>query len=88
VRVRFNTDFEKGFISRWKSLVMKISLPWQRAKLALKDAGKWRLEGVKEFIFLKDGDVIHFRFNPYNFLAHFITAEMWASLNSYWFIIN
>ncbi|HAS3828544.1 TPA: DUF933 domain-containing protein, partial [Vibrio cholerae] len=26
-----------------------------------KDAGKWRLEG-KEYI-VKDGDVIHFRFN-------------------------
>ncbi|BBI52384.1 hypothetical protein HORIV_48050 [Vreelandella olivaria] len=28
---------------------------------AAKDAGKWRLEG-KEYI-VKDGDVVHFRFN-------------------------
>jgi ribosome-binding ATPase YchF (GTP1/OBG family) len=32
-----------------------------RAKQGAKDAGKWRLEG-KAYV-MKDGDVVHFRFN-------------------------
>ena len=33
----------------------------EHRSLKTKDAGKWRLEG-KDYI-VKDGDVIHFRFN-------------------------
>ncbi|MEW9501170.1 redox-regulated ATPase YchF [Jeotgalibacillus marinus] len=54
-----HTDFERGFIRAetvsYDDLVGNGSMP------AAKEAGKVRLEG-KEYI-VKDGDVIHFRFN-------------------------
>lgn len=54
-----HTDFEKGFI---KAEVIKID-DYQNLKteLAIKEAGKMAIEG-KEYI-VKDGDVMHFRFN-------------------------
>ena len=54
-----HTDFEKGFIR-----AEVISYPdyiQYKGEQGAKDAGKWRLEG-KDYI-VKDGDVIHFRFN-------------------------
>jgi len=56
---KIHTDFEKGFI-RAEVIAFDdfVSLGGEQAA---KDAGKWRLEG-KEYI-VKDGDVIHFRFN-------------------------
>ncbi|MFT6053970.1 MAG: GTP-binding protein YchF [Roseivirga sp.] len=54
-----HTDFEKGFIK-----VEVIKLPdYQQYKteVAIKEAGKMSIEG-KEYI-VKDGDVMHFRFN-------------------------
>ena len=54
-----HTDFEKGFI---RAEVMAYSdFVQYKGEQGAKDAGKWRLEG-KEYI-VKDGDVIHFRFN-------------------------
>ncbi|SDL84443.1 hypothetical protein SAMN05192555_107112 [Franzmannia pantelleriensis] len=54
-----HTDFQKGFI---RAEVIGyddyVSLGGEQGA---KDAGKWRLEG-KEYV-VKDGDVIHFRFN-------------------------
>ena len=54
-----HTDFEKGFI---RAEVMKyadfISFG---SELALKEAGKFKVEG-KEYI-VEDGDLMHFRFN-------------------------
>jgi hypothetical protein len=54
-----HTDFEKGFIrAEVISYDDYIALGGEQGA---KDAGKWRLEG-KDYI-VKDGDVIHFRFN-------------------------
>jgi GTP-binding protein YchF len=54
-----HTDFEKGFI-RAEVISYDDFITYQGEQGA-KDAGRWRLEG-KEYI-VKDGDVIHFRFN-------------------------
>lgn len=56
---RIHTDFEKGFIRA--EIVGYDDFISNRGEQGAKDAGKWRLEG-KEYI-VKDGDVIHFRFN-------------------------
>ncbi|MFK7784779.1 MAG: redox-regulated ATPase YchF [Crocinitomicaceae bacterium] len=54
-----HTDFEKGFI---RAEVMKYNdfLEYE-SESALKDAGKFRVEG-KEYV-VEDGDIMHFRFN-------------------------
>ena len=54
-----HTDFEKGFI-RAEVIAFNDFIQYNGEQGA-KDAGKWRLEG-KEYI-VKDGDVMHFRFN-------------------------
>lgn len=54
-----HTDFEKGFIRA--EVVGYEDFVDNGGENGAKDAGKWRLEG-KEYI-VKDGDVIHFRFN-------------------------
>ncbi|MEQ8407300.1 MAG: redox-regulated ATPase YchF [Gammaproteobacteria bacterium] len=54
-----HTDFEKGFIRA--EVVGYEDFVANKGENGAKDAGKWRLEG-KEYI-VKDGDVIHFRFN-------------------------
>ncbi|WP_100400486.1 redox-regulated ATPase YchF [Bacillus sp. FJAT-44742] len=54
-----HTDFERGFIRA--EVVSYDDLVERGSMAAAKDAGKVRLEG-KEYI-VKDGDVIHFRFN-------------------------
>ena len=54
-----HTDFEKGFI-RAEVIGFDDFIEYQGEKGA-KEAGKWSLEG-KEYR-VKDGDVIHFRFN-------------------------
>lgn len=54
-----HTDFEKGFI-RAEVIAYDDFIKYQGENGA-KEAGKWRLEG-KEYI-VKDGDVMHFRFN-------------------------
>ena len=54
-----HTDFEKGFI-RAEVIGFDDFIEYQGEKGA-KEAGKWSLEG-KEYP-VKDGDVIHFRFN-------------------------
>lgn len=56
---KIHTDFEKGFIRA--EIVGFDDFISHRGEQGAKDAGKWRLEG-KEYI-VKDGDVIHFRFN-------------------------
>lgn len=56
---RIHTDFEKGFI-RAEVMAYEDYVQY-KGEAGCKDAGKWRLEG-KEYI-LKDGDVVHFRFN-------------------------
>lgn len=56
---RIHTDFEKGFIRA--EVVGYEDFVTNNGEQGAKDAGKWRLEG-KEYI-VKDGDVIHFRFN-------------------------
>ncbi|MCC5880894.1 MAG: redox-regulated ATPase YchF [Idiomarina sp.] len=56
---KIHTDFEKGFIRA--EIVGYDDFIDNRGEQGAKDAGKWRLEG-KEYI-VKDGDVIHFRFN-------------------------
>lgn len=56
---KIHTDFEKGFIRA--EIVGYDDYIAGRGEAGAKDAGKWRLEG-KEYI-VKDGDVIHFRFN-------------------------
>ncbi|MAZ65907.1 MAG: redox-regulated ATPase YchF [Kangiellaceae bacterium] len=56
---KIHTDFEKGFI-RAEVIGYEDYVELQGEQGA-KDAGKWRLEG-KDYI-VKDGDVIHFRFN-------------------------
>lgn len=56
---KIHTDFEKGFIRA--EVVGYDDFVGFNGEQGAKDAGKWRLEG-KEYI-VKDGDVIHFRFN-------------------------
>ncbi|MEM0910999.1 MAG: redox-regulated ATPase YchF [Pseudomonadota bacterium] len=56
---KIHTDFEKGFIRA--EIVSFDDYVEYSGEQGAKDAGKWRLEG-KEYI-VKDGDVIHFRFN-------------------------
>lgn len=54
-----HTDFEKGFIRA--EVVAYEDFIAGNGEQGAKEAGKWRLEG-KEYI-VKDGDVVHFRFN-------------------------
>lgn len=54
-----HTDFEKGFIRA--EIVSYDDFIDNKGENGAKDAGKWRLEG-KDYV-VKDGDVIHFRFN-------------------------
>ena len=54
-----HTDFEKGFIRA--EIIGYDDFVEFNGEAGAKDAGKWRLEG-KEYK-VKDGDVIHFRFN-------------------------
>jgi ribosome-binding ATPase YchF (GTP1/OBG family) len=54
-----HTDFEKGFIRA--EVVAYDDFIQFKGEAGAKEAGKWRLEG-KEYI-VKDGDVMHFRFN-------------------------
>lgn len=56
---KIHTDFEKGFIRA--EVIGYQDFIDNKGEAGAKDAGKWRLEG-KEYI-VKDGDVIHFRFN-------------------------
>jgi GTP-binding protein YchF len=54
-----HSDFEKGFI-RAEVIAYQDFIDY-KGEQGAKDAGKWRLEG-KDYI-VKDGDVVHFRFN-------------------------
>jgi GTP-binding protein YchF len=54
-----HTDFEKGFIRA--EVVGYEDFIACKGEQGAKDAGKWRLEG-KEYV-MKEGDVVHFRFN-------------------------
>jgi len=54
-----HTDFEKGFIRA--EVIGYDDYIEHNGESGAKDAGKWRLEG-KDYL-VKDGDVIHFRFN-------------------------
>ena len=54
-----HTDFEKGFIRA--EVISYDDFIKYKGEAGTKEAGKWRLEG-KEYI-VKDGDVMHFRFN-------------------------
>ncbi len=54
-----HTDFQKGFI-RAETIKYEDYIHY-KSELAVKEAGKMRLEG-KDYI-VKDGDVMHFRFN-------------------------
>jgi len=56
---KIHTDFEKGFIRA--EIVGYDDYIVGNGEQGAKDSGKWRLEG-KDYI-VKDGDVIHFRFN-------------------------
>ena len=56
---KIHTDFEKGFIRA--EVVSYDDFVEHNGESGAKDAGKWRLEG-KDYI-VKDGDVVHFRFN-------------------------
>lgn len=56
---KIHTDFEKGFIRA--EVVGYDDFVTYKGELGAKDAGKWRLEG-KDYL-VKDGDVVHFRFN-------------------------
>ena len=56
---KIHTDFEKGFIRA--EIVGYDDYIANNGEAGAKEAGKWRLEG-KDYI-VKDGDVIHFRFN-------------------------
>ncbi|PMH41796.1 redox-regulated ATPase YchF [Vibrio sp. 10N.286.49.B3] len=56
---KIHTDFEKGFIRA--EVVGYDNFIEFNGESGAKDAGKWRLEG-KDYI-VKDGDVVHFRFN-------------------------
>jgi GTP-binding protein YchF len=54
-----HTDFEKGFIRA--EVIAYEDFVKYKGEAGTKEAGKWRLEG-KEYV-VKDGDVMHFRFN-------------------------
>lgn len=54
-----HTDFERGFIRA--EVIGYNDFVTCKGEQGAKEAGKWRLEG-KEYI-VKDGDVMHFRFN-------------------------
>lgn len=54
-----HTDFEKGFIKA--EVIGYDDFVHYRSEAACREAGKLRIEG-KEYI-VKDGDVMHFRFN-------------------------
>lgn len=54
-----HTDFEKGFIRA--EVIAYEDFVKNKGEQGAKDAGKWHLEG-KEYV-VKDGDVMHFRFN-------------------------
>lgn len=54
-----HTDFEKGFIRA--ETISYDDFVRYNGESGAKEAGKWRLEG-KDYI-VKDGDVLHFRFN-------------------------
>ncbi|MFZ4503092.1 MAG: redox-regulated ATPase YchF [Methylococcaceae bacterium] len=54
-----HTDFEKGFIRA--EVISYQDFIAYKGEQGAKDAGKWRLEG-KDYV-VKDGDVMHFRFN-------------------------
>ncbi len=56
---KIHTDFEKGFIRA--EVIAFDDYIAHNGEQGAKDAGKWRLEG-KEYQ-VKDGDVVHFRFN-------------------------
>lgn len=56
---RIHTDFEKGFIRA--EVVGYEDFVSNGGENGAKDVGKWRLEG-KDYL-LKEGDVVHFRFN-------------------------
>lgn len=56
---KIHTDFEKGFIRA--EVVSYEDFITYKGEAGAKEVGKWRLEG-KEYI-IKDGDVVHFRFN-------------------------
>ena len=56
---KIHTDFEKGFIRA--EIVGYDDYIAGNGEQGAKDVGKWRLEG-KDYI-VKDGDIIHFRFN-------------------------
>ncbi len=56
---KIHTDFEKGFIRA--EVIGYDDYIQYSGESGAKEAGKWRLEG-KDYI-VKDGDVIHFRFN-------------------------
>ena len=56
---KIHTDFEKGFIRA--EVIGYDDFISCRGEAGAKEAGKWRLEG-KEYV-VKDGDVVHFRFN-------------------------
>ncbi|QXP84302.1 redox-regulated ATPase YchF [Methylococcus sp. ANG] len=54
-----HTDFEKGFIRA--EVIAYEDFVACNGEQGAKDAGKWRLEG-KDYV-MRDGDVVHFRFN-------------------------
>jgi len=54
-----HTDFEKGFIKA--EVIGYVDFVQYGSEAACRDAGKLRIEG-KEYV-VKDGDVMHFRFN-------------------------
>ncbi|GLQ32473.1 redox-regulated ATPase YchF [Litoribrevibacter albus] len=54
-----HTDFEKGFIRA--EVIGYDDFIEYKGESGAKEAGKWRLEG-KDYV-VKDGDVVHFRFN-------------------------
>jgi Predicted GTPase, probable translation factor len=54
-----HTDFEKGFIKA--EVISYTDFIEKGSEAACRDAGKLRIEG-KEYV-VKDGDIIHFRFN-------------------------
>ncbi|GIC78599.1 redox-regulated ATPase YchF [Moritella sp. F3] len=56
---KIHTDFEKGFIRA--EVVPYAAFIENKGEAGAKTAGQWRLEG-KDYI-VKDGDVVHFRFN-------------------------
>jgi GTP-binding protein YchF len=56
---KIHTDFEKGFIRA--EVIAYDDFVRYDGEQGAKEAGKWRLEG-KDYL-VKDGDVVHFRFN-------------------------